>query len=75
MPRADQRNTADQTEAPRRRVAELEQTTAELRQQLQERTEELEAARATNRELVAEANRPPGPWPPANKPRKRTPRR
>ncbi|HEV8652109.1 MAG TPA: hypothetical protein VG276_22620, partial [Actinomycetes bacterium] len=55
----------DQTEALRRRVGELEQTTADLRQQLQERTEELEAARATNRELMAEVNRLPGPWPPA----------
>ncbi len=53
---------SDQTEALRRRVGELEQTTADLRQQLQERTEELEAARATNRELMAEVNRLPSQW-------------
>jgi len=50
---------ADETEALRRRVAELEQTTVDLREQLQERTEELEAARATNRELMAGLNRLP----------------
>jgi hypothetical protein len=33
-----------------------------LRGQLQERTEELEAARTTNRELMAEVNRLPGRW-------------
>ncbi len=65
----------DVTEQLRRRVTELEQTTGDLRQQLQERTEELEAARATNRELMAEVNRLPGRWPPADKPRPRTPRR
>jgi hypothetical protein len=49
---------ADETEALRRRVAELEQTVEDLRQQFQERAEELEAARATNRELMAQLNRP-----------------
>jgi hypothetical protein len=47
----------DDSEQLRRQVAQLEQTTADLRQQLQERTEELEAARATNRDLMAELNR------------------
>jgi regulator of replication initiation timing len=65
----------DDTEALRRRVAELEQTTVDLRQQLEERAEELEAARATNRELMAEVNRLPGRWPSADTPRKQTPRR
>jgi regulator of replication initiation timing len=65
----------DQTEALRRRVGELEQTTADLRQQLQERTEELGVARATNRDLMAEVNRLPGRWPTADTTRKRTPRR
>ena len=65
----------DQTEALRGRVAELEQTTADLRQQLRERAEELEAARSTNRELMAEVNRLPGRWPVADKPTRRTPRR
>jgi septal ring factor EnvC (AmiA/AmiB activator) len=53
----------DDTEAMRRRVADLEQSAADLRQQLQERAEKLEAARATNRELMAELNRLPGRWP------------
>jgi cell division protein FtsB len=65
----------DDTEELRRRVAELEQTVLDLRQQLEERTEELEAARTTNRDLMAEVNRLPGQWPPADKTRKRTPRR
>jgi chromosome segregation ATPase len=63
------------TEQLRRRVAELEQTTVDLRQQLKERAEELEAARAANRELMAEVNRLPGRWPSADTPRKQTPRR
>jgi regulator of replication initiation timing len=65
----------DDTEQLRRQVAELEQTVLDLRGQLTERTEELEAARATNRELMAEVNRLPGRWPAADTPRKRTPRR
>jgi hypothetical protein len=52
-----------------RRAAELEQTVLDLRQQLEERTEELNAARMTNRELMAELNRLPGRWPPTDKPR------
>jgi len=56
----------DDTEQPRRQVAELEQTVEELREQLQARTEELEAARVTNRELMAEVNRLPGRWPAAD---------
>jgi hypothetical protein len=63
-----------EAEALRCRVAELEQTTVDLRQQLQERTEELEAARATNRELMAELNRPPGRWPQVDAARPRRPR-
>ena len=51
----------DDTEQLRRQVGELEQTVLDLRQQLAERTEELDAARMTNRELMAELNRlPPG---------------
>jgi len=65
----------DDTEQLRRRVAELEQTTVDLRQQLKERAEELEAARAANRELMTEVNRLPGRWPSADTPRKQTPRR
>lgn len=62
----------DDTEQLRRQVGELEQTVVDLRQQLQERTEELEAARMTNRELMAELNRLPGRWPPTDKPRTQT---
>ena len=40
-----------------RRITELEQHTAELRRQLTERDEELDAARATNRELMTQLNR------------------
>jgi cell division protein FtsB len=57
----------DDTEQLRRRVAELEQTVLDLRQQLEERTEELDAARTTNRDLMAEVNRLPGQWDPADK--------
>ncbi len=65
----------DDTEQLRRRVSELEQTVLDLRGQLTERGEELDAARATNRELMAEVNRLPGPWPSAGTTRQRTPRR
>jgi hypothetical protein len=41
----------------RSRIAELEQHLLDLRQQLQERTDELDAARAANRDLMALANR------------------
>ena len=40
------------------RITELEQHTAQLRQQLRDRDEELDAARATNRELMTQLNRP-----------------
>jgi hypothetical protein len=43
----------------RSRIAELEQQLMDLREQLQERTAELDAARAANRDLVAVANRKP----------------
>lgn len=58
----------DDTEELRRRVGDLEQAVLELRQQLEERTEELDAARTTNRELMAELNRLPGQWPSADGP-------
>jgi cell division protein FtsB len=57
----------DDTEALRRRVAELEQTVLDVRRQLEERTEELDAARTTNRDLMAEVNRLPGQWDPVDK--------
>ena len=43
----------------RPRIEELEQHLTGLRQQLQERTDELDAARAANRDLMALANRKP----------------
>jgi hypothetical protein len=49
----------DDTEALHRRVVELEQTVLELRLQLEERTEELDAARLANRELMSRLNRLP----------------
>jgi chromosome segregation ATPase len=58
---------ADDTEALRRRIADLEQTVSDMCQQLEERTEELDAARTTNRDLMAEVNRLPGQWDPADK--------
>lgn len=47
----------DVIEQLKRRVSELEQHTAELRRQLTERGDELDAARAANRELIAQHNR------------------
>ena len=41
----------------RSRVTELEQLILDLRQQLKERTDELDAARAANRDLIALASR------------------
>jgi regulator of replication initiation timing len=49
---------ADEAEQLRQRVARLGQETLDLRQQLVERTEELDAARMANRELMAKLNRP-----------------
>jgi regulator of replication initiation timing len=48
----------DDAEQLRRQVGDLEKTVADLRQQLTERTEELDAARMANRELMATLNRP-----------------
>jgi hypothetical protein len=47
----------DETSELRRYVAELEQRTAELTEQLRDREDELHAARAANREFMAELNR------------------
>lgn len=47
----------DDTEALRIRVAELEQQVLDLRQELEERTDDLTASRAANRDLMALANR------------------
>ncbi|GAA2657403.1 DUF6262 family protein [Nonomuraea recticatena] len=44
--------------ALRQRITELEQLHLDLRRQLEERTDELLAARAANRELMAALNRP-----------------
>jgi hypothetical protein len=66
---------SDDTEELRRRIAELEQTVLDLRQQLGERTEELDAARTTNRDLMAEVNRLPGRWDLADKTLSRKPHR
>ena len=47
----------DETSDLRRYIAELEQRTAELTEQLGDREDELNAARAANSELMAELNR------------------
>jgi hypothetical protein len=49
----------DESGQLRTRVTELEQLILDLRQQLEERTDELDAARAANRDLMALANRKP----------------
>jgi hypothetical protein len=49
----------DGTEALQARIRELEQQLLGLRQQLEERTDELDAARAANRDLMTLANRAP----------------
>lgn len=48
----------DDVDRLHRRVTELEQHTAEQRRQLSERDDELDAARAANRELMTRLNRP-----------------
>jgi hypothetical protein len=54
----------DESGQLRNRVTELEQLILDLGQQLEERTDELDAARAANRDLMALANRKPaGPGP------------
>ena len=47
----------DETSDLRRYIAELEQRTAELTEQLRDREDDLNAARAANREFMAELNR------------------
>jgi polyhydroxyalkanoate synthesis regulator phasin len=49
----------DDTEALRSRVGQLEQQVLDLRQELEERTDDLNAARAANRDLMTLANRKP----------------
>jgi chromosome segregation ATPase len=49
----------DDTEALRARASQLEQQLLDLRQELEERTDDLNAARAANRDLMALANRNP----------------
>ncbi|MBV9730275.1 MAG: hypothetical protein JO309_12900 [Pseudonocardiales bacterium] len=46
----------DETEQLRTQIGQLEQQILDLRQELEERTDELTAARATNRDLMAELN-------------------
>jgi hypothetical protein len=48
-----------ETEALRARVGQLEQQLLDLRQELEERTDGLNASRAANRDLMALANRKP----------------
>jgi chromosome segregation ATPase len=47
---------ADETGQLRTRVTGLEQLVLDLRQQLEERTDELDAARSANRDLMAQLN-------------------
>ena len=49
----------DDTEALRTRAGQLEQQVLDLRQELEERTDDLNAARAANRDLMTLANRKP----------------
>jgi hypothetical protein len=51
----------------RSRIAELEQQLLDLREQLQERADELDAARTANRDLMALANRGPAGARPAER--------
>jgi hypothetical protein len=48
---------SDDSEALRVRVGQLEQQVLDLRQELEERTDDLDAARAANRDLMTLANR------------------
>jgi hypothetical protein len=50
---------ADDSEALHTRVGQLEQQVLDIRQELQERTTDLDAARAANRELMSQLNAPP----------------
>lgn len=47
---------SDETEQLRTRLSQLEQQILDLRQELEDRNDELTAARATNRDLMAELN-------------------
>jgi hypothetical protein len=47
----------DDVEALNRRIVALEQETLDLRQQLQERSDDLDAARSANRDLISRLNR------------------
>lgn len=47
----------DDTETLRARISQLEQQVLDLRQELEERTDDLDAARAANRDLMTLANR------------------
>jgi predicted nucleic acid-binding Zn-ribbon protein len=49
----------DDTEALRTRAGQLEQQVLDLRQELEERTDDLDAARAANRDLMTLTNRKP----------------
>jgi cell division protein FtsB len=49
----------DETEALRTRASQLEQQVLDLRQELEERTDDLDASRAANRDLMTLANRKP----------------
>jgi Family of unknown function (DUF6262) len=49
----------DESGALRTRAGQLEQQMLDLRQELQERTDDLDASRAANRDLMTLANRPP----------------
>ena len=55
--RASGLGSTDGTETLQARIRELEQQLLDLRQQLEERTGELDASRAANRDLMALANR------------------
>ena len=55
--RASGLGRTDRTEALQTRLRELEQQLLDLRQQLEERTDELDASRAANRDLMALASR------------------